>query len=57
MAGEGNFPERHAQLMAALGLDQPFTGNSTFIISMVSCGDLGLSEEPSSRCGKSLFPL
>lgn len=37
MAGErGISPERHAQLMAALGWIS-LTGNSTFIISMVSC--------------------
>lgn len=44
MAGErGISPERHAQLMAALGLDQPYWKQYLHYINGVLHGDLGLS--------------
>ena len=44
MAGErGISPERHAQLMAALGLDQPYWTQYLHYINGVLHGDLGLS--------------
>ncbi len=44
MAGErGIFPERHAQLMALLGLDQPLWKQYLHYINGVLHGDLGIS--------------
>lgn len=54
MAGErGISPERHAQLLAELGLDKPMWQQYLHYIWGVMHGDLGISMKSPSRFGKS----
>lgn len=54
MAGErGISPERHAQLLAELGLDKPMWQQYLHYIWGVMHGDLGISMKAEFRYGKS----